>query len=729
MLSEETLNASAVPTGERHVLKSGNTFALVDGRGDMFDLARSELGLYFRGTRHLSRLSFAVDGVPLLPLGSGTGPGGELIQESMNERFVLPGDQHLPRGVLYFRRTTALAEGALSQRVEVTSYAQVPVTLVLRFGLAADYSDLFEVRGARRAARGTTVPTRAELGTLTFGYQGLDHLLRRTRVTLRPAATSDGDEWVASEIDLHPGRSHVVDLTVQCLQTPVAHFDAEPDARPAPPPDLSEIGAARRAGDRSWDERSGRIELDPGRLSPWFAQSWADLRLMTVETEHGSIVHAGVPWFSTLFGRDALWTALSVGWLQPDLMRGVLAALAESQALDWDKSRDAEPGKIVHELREGEMANLFEVPFGRYYGSVDSTPLFLVLLAEYLAATDDVVTVLGLLPAARRAWNWLGEFGDRDGDGFVEYERHSPQGLLQQGWKDSHDSVAHEDGAPAVGPIALCEVQGYAYAAHRAMAQVLHRLGEIRAASEIEASADRLRSQFDEAFWCEDIGMYALALDGDKRPCRQRTSNVGHVLWSGIALQKRHSALSRALSEPDLRSGFGLRTLSSAATTYNPLSYHNGSVWPHDTAIAVAGLARIGAHQEALALYDELAHLAARVERGRLPELICGFARGDDDRPTLYPVACSPQAWASAACFLGLRALIGIELDGRSGSVLFRSPHLPSRADRLRIMRLPVGHQRIDVMLERDGAELRIESSGRGTVTLVEPPSSHALNE
>jgi glycogen debranching enzyme len=718
MLTEETLNASAVPIGKRHVLKNGDTFSLVDAAGDVFDLVASELGLYFRGSRHLSRLALSIDSVILLPLGVGVGVDGELIHEAMNERLVLPTGDPLPRGVLHIRKTSQLVQGIWAQRLELTNYAHVPMPLVLRWSAAADFADLFEVRGARRRVRGLTLPAQTEADALTFAYEGLDGIVRRTRVSTRPPATADGRGTFALGLDVPAGKSRVVEVLARCEQFPAT---VAPPEKP-PLPTFEGVQQECRASHRSRDAVAGRLEFSDASFTRWFDQSWTDLRTMTVETDEGSIVHAGVPWFSTLFGRDSIWTALSVGWLQPELSRGVLLALANSQAPDWDCERDAEPGKIIHELREGEMAALSEVPFGRYYGSIDATPLFLVLLATYVRETNDLATAERLLPAAYRAWRWLDEFGDRDGDGFIEYERHHPTGLVHQGWKDSHDSIMHADGAHVAGPIALCEVQGYAYAARRGLAEVMRRVEVPAAAARLEADAEQLRERFDEAFWCDDIGMYALALDGDKRPCRVRSSNVGHVLWSGIAQAKRHADVARSLMESDLRSGWGLRTLSSRAKSYNPLSYHNGSVWPHDTAIAIAGLCRVHAWQQALELFGELGHLAQRVEDSRLPELICGFARGPDDRPTGYPVACAPQAWSAAACYLGLRALLDLQLDGSAGSVTFEAPHLPSGLDTVRLLGLPVGQRRLDLEARREGECIRIHGTDMNQVPVSAAP-------
>jgi glycogen debranching enzyme len=408
-----------------------------------------------------------------------------------------------------------------------------------------------------------------------------------------------------------------------------------------------------------------------------------------------------VPWFSTPFGRDALWTAIEVLWLNPGIAVGVLRFLAATQARELDESVDAEPGKIIHEMREGEMAALGEIPLGRYYGSVDATPLFLVLAALYYQRTADLELVKALWPNLLAALAWMERWGDADGDGFVEYERRCKGGLQQQGWKDSRDSVFHRDGTLAEPPIALCEVQGYAYAARLGMAALARALGLDEKATELEAAAGELRQRFDAAFWCEELGTYALALDGKKLPCRVRTSNAGHCLYTGIALPQRVERLAASLMAEDMFTGWGIRTLAAGEQHYNPMSYHNGSIWPHDNAIVAAGLAGAGHKNRAAQILSGLHEASLFVEMHRLPELFCGFPRRAHQGPTLYPVACSPQAWAAAAPFMLLQAVLGMRIDACARRLTFEHPTLPRTLQDVTIGNLRVGDAEVDLRLHR----------------------------
>jgi glycogen debranching enzyme len=361
-----------------------------------------------------------------------------------------------------------------------------------------------------------------------------------------------------------------------------------------------------------------------------------------------------------IFGRDALITALQTLALDPALARGALRTLAEHQARDDDPFRDAEPGKIPHEIRHGPLARCGRLPYGRYYGSADATPLFLLALGEAVRWTGDLELARELLPAAEAALAWIDLFGDRDGDGFVEYERRSSGGLEHQGWKDSHDAVCFADGRPARGPIALCEVQGYVYAAKRAMARVYRRLGQAEPAGRLRAEAAALRERFNERFWLPEQGVFALGLDGEKRPIDAVASNAGQCLWAGIAKPDRAARLARRLLAEDLFSGWGVRTLSTRMAAYNPLSYHNGSVWPHDNALIAAGLARYGHAPEADAIIRAQLEAAAHFPEYRLPELFAGFPRGCGGFPVAYPRANAPQAWAAGAVILLAQTWLGL---------------------------------------------------------------------
>jgi glycogen debranching enzyme len=431
--------------------------------------------------------------------------------------------------------------------------------------------------------------------------------------------------------------------------------------------------------------------------------------MMTTHMTTGPYPYAGVPWFSTPFGRDAIITAQECLWLDPSLARGVLAYLAASQATKINPAQDAEPGKILHEARGGEMAALGEVPFGRYYGSIDSTPLFVWLAGDYFRRTADRAFVEALWPNILAAVEWMDRYGDRDGDGFVEYQRNSPNGLDNQGWKDSHDSVSHADGSLARGSIALCEVQGYVYAARLAAAELADVLGDTARAKDLRRQAAELQRRFQEVFWCEDQNTYALALDGEKRPCRVGNSNAGHCLWTGLAPVEFGKRCGQALLGERYFTGWGLRTLALGEARYNPMSYHNGSIWPHDNALIAAGLARYGLRQEALRVLIALFDVSRAVDLHRLPELFCGFTRRPGQGPTRYPVACAPQAWSAAAVFLLLQATLGLSVQADPPEIHFNAPLLPEFLQYIEITNLRVGTASVDLRLRREMDRYRLD--------------------
>jgi glycogen debranching enzyme len=512
-------------------------------------------------------------------------------------------------------------------------------------------------------------------------------------------------------LTLAPGEDQVIELKVSCLQG-----DREPLAVESHEQGLE----SARDWLRHRTESIAAIRTNNERANDWLERSRADIDMLVTDTAQGPYAYAGIPWFSTAFGRDGIITALECLWLDPQLAAGTLKFLAYHQATRSNPAADAEPGKILHETRKGEMAVLGEVPFGCYYGGVDATPLFVVLAAAYYQRSGDLELIRALWPNIEAALTWMQRYGDIDGDGFLEYDRKSVNGLINQGWKDSADSIFHADGRLAEAPIALVEVQAYAYAAYRGAATLARALGEDGRAEDLEQASETLKERFEKAFWLDDMGTYALALDGAKQPCRVHASNAGHVLFGGLATPDRAARVAERLVDEKSFSGWGIRTIAEGEARYNPLSYHNGSVWPHDNALIAMGFARYGLKAPLVKVMSGLFDAAFHLELHRLPELFCGFPRRTTVGPTEYPVACAPQAWSSAAAFALLGASLGMSFEAPRGRVTFHQPTLPDWLDECRLSNLRVGQGRLDLLLRRTQDDVAIHVVRReGPVEVV----------
>jgi glycogen debranching enzyme len=673
-------------------LKAGAVFACVRRDGDMRGGAVSGEGFYAEDTRHLSELRLTIGGAAPVLLSSTLESAHHAVVHETT--LALRNGTDVPQGALSVRRSLLIAD-RLYHRVRVRSFAPSRVTTAVELSLGADFADVFAVRGLREKPTGRVLPARQERRLIRFSYRAEDGERRETVVELSPTPEEleleDGRARATWQVELAPGEESSLEVAVEALHR----------RRRRPARAMEQVAAELDDAHRAWVSGCTRIRSDNELFDRVIECSVRDLHALMTPLDGDALPAAGIPWYVAPFGRDSLLTACEALMLNPDVARGTLLALARLQATEDDPWRDAEPGKIPHELRSGELARTGRVPHTPYYGTADATPLFLLLAGHYHRWTGDLETMTRLRPAFDAALDWIDEWGDRDGDGFVEYERRSPAGLVNQGWKDSADSVVHADGSLAEGPIALAEVQGYVYEAKLRIADVHDALGEPARASRLRIEAAALRAAFADAFWDPDEGFLVLALDGAKAPVRSVASNAGHCLYCGIVDDEQAARIAERLLASDMFSGWGIRTLSSRAVAYNPMSYHNGSVWPHDNAIAAAGLKRYGFDDGATRVAGALFDVAAGARDYRLPELFCGFDRGESRSIVSYPVACVPQAWAAAAPFLLVQSLLGISPHAAENTLALNRPRLPERLESVDVDGIRVGHARASLSFTR----------------------------
>ncbi|MFT0893023.1 glycogen debranching N-terminal domain-containing protein [Pseudochelatococcus sp. G4_1912] len=691
--------ATGALTRARRTLKHDDAFAVLDSHGDIGISTDGVDGLFFEDTRYLSRLELRIFDEQLLLLGSNIRDDNAMLVVDLTNPDIFRDEQlMMPRETLHVVRSVFLWKGVAYVRFGVQNFSNHTIYADLSIDFSADFADLFEVRGVKRARRGVRLPTVIDNDSVTLNYRGLDNINHATTLRFDPAPAAVTENSVRYHLAV-PGKDTVsLFLQIACNTPPDApkrHF-------------LSAMLSSHRATRAALT--GGCIVSSSNELfNEVIGRAAADLAMLKTSEPEGSYPYAGIPWYSTTFGRDGLITAIEMLPFDPGMSRGVLQRLALFQSTQYDPIADAEPGKILHEMRGGEMARLGEVPFRQYYGSVDSTPLFVLLAGLYIERTGDKDFLQSIWPNIEAALAWIDGPGDADGDGFVEYQRATDRGLSNQGWKDSFDAVFHADGQLAEGAIALIEVQAYVFAAKQKAAHCARLLGLHARADALDQEARLLAKRVNDTFWLPDMGTYALALDGNKRPCSVQTSNAGHTLFAGIAPPERAEKIVSNLMKRSFFTGWGIRTVASGEARFNPMSYHNGSVWPHDNALIGIGLAQYGFKQELRHLFDAIFEAAIYMDLRRLPELYCGFRRRSRRGPTLYPVACSPQAWASGAPFAFLQSCLGLAFDPQRQEIRLYEPRLPAFLNELTLSNLTLGDDTVDLLIRRHQEEVSVQ--------------------
>jgi len=697
----------------RLAIKEDELFLYTDDEGLIPAADNSPLGLYFRDTRFLSRLEMTIGGrVPVL-LAASAERDYLSTAEFTNLEVRGPGGERIPQTTIHVRRTRLLSD-RLYERLRVKNYHSEPVEVALDLTFDADFRDMFEVRGTRRRKRGTRLAPKHDGSSLTLAYYGLDEVLRKTIVRFEQAPVAVDAGTVTFRLALAPGERKVLRFSLEV---------DEPGAPPLKGRDFNErLGEVRRDYER-WFAESTDIFTDNEQATAVLRRGQTDLRMLLMSTPYGRTYAAAVPWFVAPFGRDSTIACLETLMLDPRPAVDCLRLLTRLQGRTDSAFREEEPGKIMHELRQGELAALKSIPHTPYYGAVDATALYLLLVCEVVMWTGDLEFFELLRAPIEAALRWIDEAGDLDGDGFVEYRRRSRAGLVHQGWRDATDSLVHTDGSPVEGPVALAEVQAYVYYAKRRLANIFGHLGDVELSERLQAEAQGLKARFNEQFWMDDEGFVAAALDGDKRQVKSIVSTAGHCLWSRIVAEEHVGRVVQRLMAPDMNSGWGVRTMAKSSPGYSPMSYYNGSVWPFDNALIVNGLKKHGFTQEANRIVGATFDAAYRQQHWRLPEFFCGFTRQAAGRPVHYPMACTPDAPAAGSVFLMLQAVLGLWASAPENVLYVHNPQLPKWLGEVTLSNLKVGRSALSLRFRREGNQTRFsvrDKQGGVRVVVVE---------
>lgn len=668
------------------VINHYDTFGIFDRWGDIHPHGKNAQGIFHQGTRYINLLELRLNRTKPLLLSSSIKQENEVLSVDITNADL--NECNIRENTIHIAREQFIRNGIYYEEINLSNYSAVACDFDLSISFGADFKDIFEIRGMHRDA----LTQKPELlpfdNKIVFRYKGLDGIGRETEIIFKDKNTfSIRGNTVWFHLKLAHQQKYKIEYAVYCKsEEHTINLQSDHNL-----PYFGDIKESIRLDLQKTRALFATLTTSNENFNNWLTRSRADLQSLLAETVYGKYPYAGVPWYNTAFGRDGIITAMEVLWIAPEIARDVLVFLAGMQSHEMDASNDAEPGKIIHEIRSGEMANTGEVPFKKYYGTIDATPLFLMLAGMYYEQTADMDTIKRIWPEIKEAIAWIDKYGDIDGDGFVEYEIKSEKGLTNQGWKDSHDSIMYANGELCKAPIALCEVQAYVYGAKKYMALVARELGETQFAEKLKAAAASLKKSFNEKFWDEDLNSYVLALDGDKKPCRVLASNAGHCLFAGIADPEKAKKLAGQLTGSRMFSGWGVRTLAAGEVRFNPMSYHNGSVWPHDNALIASGLAKYGLLEESMKILQGMFDASMFIDMRRLPELFCGFERRANEGPTAYPVACSPQAWAVGTVFMLLQSCLQMEVNALEKTIVFNKPQLPAYLEKVMIENLRLG--------------------------------------
>jgi glycogen debranching enzyme len=665
------------------VLNHFDTFGIFDQWGDIHPHARKLHGIYHEGTRFLNRLELRINGQKPLLLSSAIKENNQVLSVDLtNPAFP---DCHMSENTVHISRSQFIRNGVFYEEILLANYGPTSCSLDLSLQFGSDFKDLFEIRGIERKSQQPKCELLPGNEKIIFEYTGLDNITRRTEMKFEDNGYQIKRNLCLYTFELDPQEVQQIHYSI--------FFNAGDSELESIK--YTEVKKAIREEQQTAHRIFADIVTSNEQFNHWVTRSKADLLSLLSQTRYGMYPYAGVPWYNTAFGRDGIITAMETLWLAPEISKNVLLFLAQMQAGELRPEKDAEPGKILHETRSGEMANTGEVPFGKYYGTIDATPLFVMLAGMYYERTHDKETIMEIWPNIKMALFWINEYGDIDNDGFVEYIHKSENGLTNQGWKDSHDSVMYENGDLCEPPIALCEVQGYVYSAKKYGSILAAIFNENEVSERLSREANQLKKLFNEKFWDSELGCYVLALDGNKKPCRVISSNAGQCLFTGIVDEDKAPMLADTLMHENMFSGWGIRTLAKGENRFNPMSYHNGSIWPHDNALIAYGLSLYGFQEESLRIMNALFDASLFIDLQRLPELYCGFERKANEGPTAYPVACSPQAWSVTVLFMLLQSCLKISINAHTKTIVFNKPELPAYLERIHVSKLKIGESEL----------------------------------